>query len=107
MTYFEQVYEAVSKIPGGKVATYGQIASMLGNPRGARAVGYALRLLTTEERAIPWWRVVNAKGFISINQGHGGFEKSVQAELLREDGVEVNSEWILDLKSYLWQGDRP
>lgn len=104
MKYFEQVYQVVEKIPQGKVATYGQIASMLGNPRNARIVGYALRLLTTEERGVPWWRVVNAKGYISIDHGHGGFEKVVQAELLRDEGIEIGEDFAFDLAGYLWDG---
>ncbi|WKZ31116.1 MAG: MGMT family protein [Candidatus Dojkabacteria bacterium] len=104
MKYFEQVYEVVNRIPEGKVATYGQVASILGNPRAARVVGYALRLLTDEERQIPWWRVVNAKGFLSIDHGHGGFEKVLQADLLRDEGVKVDDQFILELESYLWDG---
>lgn len=103
MKFFEQVYQLVKQIPEGKVASYGQIASMLGNPRLARQVGYALRRLSTNERNIPWWRVVNREGYISINHGEGGIEKAIQAERLIEEGVIFIARYRVDLKSNLWK----
>lgn len=104
MKFFEQVYNQVSNIPKGKVATYGQIASMCGNPKAARQVGYAVAGLTTNEENIPWWRVLNAKGYLSISRGEMGSEKDLQADILCDEGVEVNDKYIVDLNKYLWDG---
>jgi methylated-DNA-protein-cysteine methyltransferase-like protein len=79
------VYAAVRKIPRGRVLTYGQVARLLGVPRGARAVGWALRALSaTEERRVPWHRVVGAGGRISLRAGPG---PELQRRLLRREGV--------------------
>lgn len=102
-SFSEKVYKTVKLIPEGKVATYGQIAAMIGNPRSARLVGFALRRLGLEERDIPWWRVINSTGWISINHGEGGVEKNIQRILLMEDGVKVDSEYKIDLTEYLWR----
>ena len=101
--FFEKVYDVVDQIPEGKVASYGQVAGMLGNPRLARHVGYALRRLTLNEREVPWWRVVNAKGYISINQNEGGVEKVEQKALLKDEGVEFVNEWTVDMKRCGWR----
>ena len=101
MNFNQRVYEAVRGIPDGKVMTYGQIASELGNPRASRAVGWALRALTIEEEDVPWWRVVNKQGYLSINHGMQGYEKMTQADLLRDEGVEVSDEYIVDMGEYL------
>ena len=70
--FFEKVYLAVSAIPRGRVATYGEVARLLGTPRGARAVGWALRALPPElEKRVPWHRVVGAGGRISLRAGLG------------------------------------
>ena len=82
----KRIYEAVKKIPAGKVATYGQIAELAGDKKMARAVGNALHKNPDPEH-IPCFRVVNAKGELSGAFAFGGAD--VQAELLREDGVEV------------------
>lgn len=75
----------VRKIPRGRVATYGQVAARLGVPRGARAVGWALRALSDEEaRRVPWHRVVSHTGAISLRVGPGPL---VQRRLLRGEGV--------------------
>jgi len=79
------VYAAVRGIPRGCVATYGQIARLLGVPRGARAVGWALRSLTpARERRVPWHRVVGAQGRIALRRGVGPL---LQRRRLREEGV--------------------
>lgn len=92
----KQIYEAVKKIPKGHVATYGQIAEMAGNPRMSRAVGNALHK-NPDPLHIPCFRVVNSKGELAGAFAFGGGK--AQAELLREDGVEV-VDGKVDLEKY-------
>ncbi len=101
MTTFELIYEQVKKIPRGKVATYGQIAMLAGNPRWARAVGYALHA-NPDPESIPCYRVLNRFGGLAPAFAFGGAEK--QAELLRADGIEVRDDGTVDLETYLWNG---
>lgn len=101
MSVFEKIYEQVRKIPRGKVATYGQIAMLAGNPRWARAVGYALHA-NPDLEGIPCYRVVNRFGKTAPAFAFGGEE--VQAQLLRADGIEVSEEGYVDLERYLWDG---
>ena len=92
----KRIYEAVKKIPKGHVATYGQIAEMAGNPRMSRAVGNALHK-NADPLHIPCFRVVNSKGELAGAFAFGGGK--AQAELLREDGVEVVNGKV-DLEKY-------
>lgn len=92
----KRIYEAVKKIPKGHVATYGQIAEMAGNPRMSRAVGNALHK-NPDSLHIPCFRVVNSKGELAGAFAFGGGK--AQAELLREDGVEVVNGKV-DLEKY-------
>lgn len=82
----KRIYEAVKRIPKGRVATYGQVAKMAGNERMSRAVGNALHKNPDPDH-IPCFRVVNSKGELAGAFAFGG--ANVQADLLREDGVEV------------------
>lgn len=82
----KRIYEAVKKIPKGKVATYAQIAEMAGDRKMARAVGNALHKNPDPEN-IPCFRVVNSKGECSGSFAFGGEDE--QAKRLREDGIEV------------------
>lgn len=91
-----RIYEAVKKIPRGKVATYGQVAAMAGNPRMSRAVGNALHK-NPDPEGIPCYRVVNAKGELAGAFAFGGAD--VQANLLRADGIEVIDNKV-DLNKY-------
>ncbi len=100
MTFFEKVYEAVKNIPKGKVVTYGQIAYAVGSPRAARQVGWALHV-NPQPGIIPCHRVVNRFGRLAPAFAFGGEE--IQAELLRQEGVEVNEEYTVDLTKYLAQ----
>lgn len=104
--FYQQVYAVVRRVPPGKVTSYGRIAKMLGRPRAARAVGYALNALKDKELSdrekVPWQRVINSQGRISIvNREHGAQE---QAALLREEGVEVSPDLRINLDLYLWEG---
>ncbi len=92
----KRIYEAVKKIPRGKVATYGQVAEMAGDKKMARAVGNALHKNPDPEN-IPCHRVVNAKGELAGGFAFGGAE--VQAKLLRAEGVEV-VDGKVDLEKY-------
>lgn len=100
MTSFEKIYEVVKKIPFGKVATYGQIAMLAGNPRWARVVGYALHVNPDPEN-IRCYRVVNRFGELSEAFAFGGINE--QAELLKAEGVEVEGNRV-KLEKYLWNG---
>ena len=91
-----RIYEAVKKIPRGKVATYGQVAEMAGNKKMARAVGNALHKNPDSEK-IPCYRVVNAKGALAGEFAFGG--EGAQAKLLQADGIAV-VDGRVDLKIY-------
>ena len=91
-----RIYEAVKKIPKGRVATYGQVAAMAGNPKMSRAVGNALHK-NPDPDGIPCFRVVNSKGELAGEFAFGG--KGEQAKLLMADGVEV-TEGKVDLSVY-------
>ena len=91
-----RIYEAVKKIPRGKVATYGQVAEMAGNKKMARAVGNALHKNPDPEK-IPCYRVVNAKGELAGEFAFGG--EGAQAKLLQADGIAV-VDGRVDLKIY-------
>lgn len=92
----KRIYEAVKRIPKGRVATYGQVAKMAGNERMSRAVGNALHKNPDPDH-IPCFRVVNSKGELAGAFAFGG--ANVQADLLREDGVEV-VDGKVDLKRF-------
>ena len=94
MTLNEEIYKTVMKIPYGKVATYGQIATICGNPYYARAVGNALQ-------KIPCYRVVNSKGKLTENFAFGGLK--VQSDLLISEGIEV-IDGRVNLEKYQWRG---
>lgn len=105
--FYEQVYAIVRQIPRGQVTSYGRIANMLGSPHAARAVGYALRALKDKEddpsySDIPWQRVINSQGRISIVNREFGAQH--QAALLREEGVVVSEDLRINLEVYLWPG---
>ena len=92
----KRIYEAVKQIPRGKVATYGQVAAMAGNPKMCRAVGNALHK-NPDPDGTPCYRVVNAKGELAGAFAFGGAD--VQANLLRADGIEVIDNKV-DLAKY-------
>lgn len=90
----------IQQIPKGQVATYGQIAKLAGFPRHARYVGTLLKNMDAESE-LPWHRVINSQGKISLSKldDHG---MNLQIAKLREEGVVVNGDKI-DLKIYLWR----
>jgi methylated-DNA-protein-cysteine methyltransferase-like protein len=103
VNFFTQVYAVVRLIPKGQVATYGQVAAILENPRAARTVGWALNGLPDGmESDVPWHRVINAQGRISNSGGrHGGAEE--QARRLKREGVKFDKSGRCDLRRYLWE----
>jgi len=97
---FTRIYEVVRRIPRGKVATYGQVAMMAGNPHWSQVVGYALHV-NPDPSTIPCYRVVNRFGEVSRAFAFGG--ENEQVRLLKQDGVEFTTEGRVDLKRFLWQ----
>ena len=97
MNTFEKIYEVVKSIPKGKVATYGQVALLAGNPRWARVVGYALHV-TPEPGIIPCHRVVNREGKVAPSFAFGG--EGVQRQLLESEGIVFESDGRIDLGKY-------
>jgi methylated-DNA-protein-cysteine methyltransferase-like protein len=96
--FFRRVYRLVARIPRGKVVTYGEIGRMLGRPSGARAVGWAMRQCP---EGLPWYRVVNAKGQVSVGARYPD-GKLVQQALLEEEGVTFDAAGRLDLDKHAW-----
>ena len=102
MTTFKKIYNVVSRIPKGKVATYGTVARMAGNPRWARVVGYALHV-NPAPGIIPCHRVVNREGKTADTFSFGGGD--IQRQMLEEEGIVFESDGHIDLSKYLWNGD--
>ena len=97
--FYSKVYEIVALIPAGKVATYGQIAAMLGSPFAARAVGEAMRN-TPEYLDIPCHRVVNKSGALAPDYVFGGSGR--QRAMLRSEGVIFKENGGIDMKKSGW-----
>lgn len=98
-TLYATVYEVVREIPVGKVATYGQIARLIGLPHHARHVGFALSHLDSGHD-VPWHRVVNAKG--QIHTRHNG-QPSYQQETLEAEGIVFKENGAINLMHFQWQ----
>lgn len=96
-----EVIEVIRSIPQGKVATYGGIARLAGNPRAARQVARILHACA-EKEALPWHRVINREGRISLKSPHGCEE---QRELLEQEGVIFDAEDQIELTRFEWQPD--
>ncbi|MEW9702178.1 MGMT family protein [Paenibacillus sp. SI8] len=102
MTAFtEKVIAIIQSIPEGKVMTYGQIARLAGSPRGARQVVRILHAMSKKYR-LPWHRVINAKGEISIPDDEAFH---LQAFLLQAEGIEVMNDREISLERYQVQVD--
>jgi len=96
---YEKIYDVVKQIPRGTVATYGQVATLAGNKRWARVVGYALHV-NPDPEGIPCYRVVNREGRLSDAFAFGGVNQ--QKLLLEADGIEVIDNHV-DLEIYQWK----
>ena len=97
MNTFEKIYEVVKKIPKGKVATYGQVAALAGNPRLARVVGYALHQ-NPDPANIPCHRVVNREGKVAESFVFGG--GAIQRQRLEAEGIVFEPNGKIDLRKY-------
>jgi methylated-DNA-protein-cysteine methyltransferase-like protein len=95
-----RVYAVVRRIPKGKVATYGQVAALAGLGRNARQVGYALHAMPPHSR-VPWHRVVNARGEISLPPYGGG--DVTQRLRLEKEGVKFGKRGRIDLERFGWK----
>ncbi len=102
MNTFEKIYSVVKSIPKGRVASYGQVAMLAGNPRWSRVVGYALHV-NPEPIKIPCHRVVTKVGSLSKAFAFGG--ENMQRTLLAEEGVEFLPDGRVDLNRFLWNGE--
>jgi len=96
-SFFDKVFATVKEIPWGKVATYGQIAMVVGHPGASRAVGSTLRK-NPNPGMYPCHRVVNSKGALAAGFAFGGTD--MQKKLLEDEGVSVSSAGTVDLRKY-------
>lgn len=101
---WEAIYKVVRRIPRGRVTTYGAVAALLGKPRGARQVGYALAALRGARHDVPWQRVLGARSrgraAVSILDPMGA---AVQQDKLRREGVRFDDHGMVDLGRYGWK----
>lgn len=96
---FDRIYEVISQIPEGRVASYGQVAALAGNRRWARVVGYALHAVPAD-RGLPCHRVVTKEGRISPAFGQG--TENRQTDLLRREGITVRDGYV-DMEKFQWK----
>lgn len=100
MNFHERVYSLVRRIPAGRVATYGQIAAMLGNPRAARAVGWAMRA-APGHMDLPCHRVIRSDGTLAPNHVFGGRQR----DMLAREGITFDEHGRVRLAWHLWDGE--
>jgi methylated-DNA-protein-cysteine methyltransferase-like protein len=103
MEFEDRVKQAILAVPRGKVATYAQIAALAGNYRAARQVAWVLHSSSEKDR-LPWYRVINSRGGISLKRGQG-FEE--QKRILHEEGVRVSRLGRIDLEEFQWEPAGP
>lgn len=97
-SFSSRVYGIVAQIPPGRVVSYGQIAWMLGAPRAARQVGWAMRHCPDE---LPWQRVIRADGSVA-----GGSLAALRRALLEAEGVVFSADGRADMSIYRWTGEQ-
>lgn len=95
------VHRWVHRVPPGSVASYGDIAALAGSPRAARGVGAVLNALSADSD-VPWWRIVNRRGRLSIPADFG--RRALQRRLLLDEGVTFTDDESVDLQSHHWAG---
>lgn len=98
-TFHQRVIELLKRVPKGRVATYGQIATLAGNPRGARQVVRTLNV-ASEKEGLPWHRIINREGRISLKPKQG---YELQRSLLEADGVLFDPLDTISLAKYQWK----
>ncbi|MDF2802710.1 MAG: O-6-methylguanine methyltransferase [Anaerocolumna sp.] len=98
--FFDKVYTIVSRIPKGRVATYGQIALIIGSPNSSRIVGYAMHS-APPDRNLPCHRVVNREGRMAPGNIFGG--EKIQKELLKKEGVTFLKNGCINMEKHLWK----
>ncbi|HYE82571.1 MAG TPA: methylated-DNA--[protein]-cysteine S-methyltransferase [Clostridia bacterium] len=98
--FFKKVYEIVSCIPEGKVTTYGGIGKMLGYPKGAKVVGWAMRS-APESLNLPCHRVVKATGELAPGYVFGDYE--IQRAMLASEGITFREDGTIDMEKHLWE----
>jgi methylated-DNA-protein-cysteine methyltransferase-like protein len=96
-----RIYEVVARVPRGRVVTYGQVAALAGLPRQARLVGYAMHGLP-DNSTLPWHRVINAQGKVSV-RSFAGPSEGLQRHLLEEEGVTFDENERVSLKRFRWK----
>lgn len=97
--FTEKVIHMIKSIPVGRVMTYGQIARLAGNPRGARQVARILHSMSIKHR-LPWHRILNARGEISFGESEIGTR---QKQYLLDEGVDFINDKYVDLRQYLYE----
>jgi methylated-DNA-protein-cysteine methyltransferase-like protein len=103
LNFVEKVIDIIKQIPSGRATTYGTVATLADSPRGARLIGGILRF-NSHKFNLPWHRVINKDGFISIkSMDH---PKELQKALLESEGIEVGSNFMVDLDKYGWFGEK-
>ena len=98
VTFSTKVQRLVRRVPAGRVVAYGDVAALLGTPRAARGVGHVLSSLP-EGSDVPWWRVVNVRGGISLH-GHPGL---LQRMMLEAEGVRFGRGGRIDWQEFGWR----
>lgn len=103
--FYARVYAVVRQVPPGVVTTYGHVATLLGSPRLARQVGFALSALRHKEVEVPvpWHRVINGRGRISV-RGET-FRGVTQEQLLIDEGIEFDDTGKTDLRRFGWRAE--
>lgn len=102
-SFYQDIYHMVSKIPVGCVATYGQIARLVGHPRAARQVGYAMAR-APKEQCLPCHRVVNRLGELAPEHAFG--DKALQRMLLESEGITFLADGRIDLAQHIWRTEQ-
>ena len=99
--FTQDVVKIIKNIPRGKVLTYGRIAKLAGNPQAARQVSWLLHS-STKKYNLPWQRVINSLGKISMKSFDA---REHQKHLLEKEGVVIRDNYKIDLKKFLWEID--
>ncbi|MBI9013705.1 MAG: MGMT family protein [Clostridiales bacterium] len=97
-TFTEQAIKVIVSVPAGTVLTYGRVALLAGSPGAARQVGWLLNSMS-EKYKLPWHRIINAQGKISLRDPVSSYEQKM---LLEDEGIEFINDDTISLKKYLW-----